>query len=193
MSHGCGNQEFIPHRTVKAILGISDTTIRRWSKSGRLKFITTSTGRKLYNISSIRFQDQKKNGQKVCYCRVSTQKQAQDLANQIKYCQGKYPEHEIISDIGSALNWRRKGLLTLLDRIIKGDIQEVVVTHKDRFCRFGFELISYLFDKYQVKLVVLDQVSKSEIEEFTDDIISIITVFSARYYGHRKYHDQPKS
>jgi len=185
----CG-QQFIPHRKVKAILGISDTTVHRWAKSGRLNFITTSTGRKLYDIYSIRSQDQKKNCQKICYCRVSTQKQAPDLANQIKYCQSNYPDHEIISDIESALNRRRKGMLTLLDRVIEGNIQEVVVTHKDRLCRFGFELISHLFEKYQVKLVVLDQASKSEIEDFTDDVISIITVFSARYYGHRKYHDQ---
>ena len=144
-------EQYLPHRKAKELLGISDTTLRRWAKEGRIEFTTTVTGHKRYKVSSAQSKTQKTSRQKVCYCRVSTKKQDQDLDNQVSYLTKQFPEHTIIKDIGSGLNWKRKGLITLLDLVTNGEIQEVVVAHRDRLARFGTELIQYIFDKHQVK------------------------------------------
>jgi hypothetical protein len=94
----------------------------------------------------------------------------------------------IIKDIGSGLNFKRKGFNSILDFAIKGDIQEVVVTHKDRLCRFGFELIERIITEYSNgKIVVLNQEKTSPEKELVDDLISIVTVFSSRLYGLRSH------
>jgi predicted site-specific integrase-resolvase len=99
-----------------------------------------------------------------------------------------YPEHEIVSDIGSGINFKRKGLLSILDSAIKGDIEEIVVTHRDRLCRFGFELIERVITSgSQGKIVVLNQRKTSPQQELVDDLVSIITVFSSRLYGLRSH------
>ena len=187
---GTDSTKYVPHRKVKEFLGVSDSTVRRWAKDGRIEFITSNTGRRLYNLSKFFPKETVKTGQKVCYCRVSTQKQSQDLDNQVKMCQKQFPNHKIITDIGSGLNWHRKGFITLLDSIFQGDIQEVVVAHRDRLCRFGLELLSYIFNKHGVTLLVLDQTTEDPSTESVSDLISIVTVFTARYYGSRKYHYQ---
>lgn len=179
---------FLPHRRTKEILGISDTTLRRWAKEGKIPFITTAAGHKHYDTSSFTSDVHTTSPVKVCYCRVSSPKQSPELDNQALFLQRQFPNHEIIKDLGSSLNWKRHGLIALLDRCFKGEISEVVVAHRDRLARFGFELLEYIFNQCQVQLVVLDQeVHSSGTTELADDILSIITVFSARYYGHRKY------
>lgn len=185
-------QKFIPPRRVMELLDVSYSTVKRWERENKIKFITKNSGYKLYDVSSIIRKEKISNGQKICYCRVSTNKQSQDLDRQIEFCKKKYPNHQVIKDIGSTLNWRRKGFIALLDRVFQGDIKEVVVTHKDRLCRFGFELVEYIFEKNGVKLVVLNQEIQTKQQELADDIISIVTVFSNRYYGKRKYGSQNK-
>ena len=163
--------KFVAPRRAMELLDVSYSTIRRWEKSHKIKSIVKCTGHKLYDVSSVFIKTEEDNRRKICYCRVSTSKQSNDLENQIIFCQEKFPNHEIIKDIGSSLNWKRKGFITILDSVIKGDIDEVVVSHKDRLCRFGFELIQYICDKFNVKLLVLNQELKTEQQEFTDDII----------------------
>ncbi len=186
------NQNYSTPRRAMEFLGVSYSTLRRWASEGRIKYIVRNSGHRLYDISSVIKNEEISSRQKICYCRVSTTKQSPDLDRQIKYCQEQFPNHEIVKDIGSSLNWKRKGLISILDRVFNGDIEEVVVTHKDRLCRFGFELIQYFFEKYKVRLVVLDKETKTQQQEFTEDILSIITVFSNRYYGKRKYRIENK-
>ena len=93
---------------------------------------------------------------KIAYCRVSSQKQHDDLERQKDFFRHKYPDHFIITDIASGINWKRKGLQTILEQSMQGDISEIVVTHKDRLCRFGFELLEWIFQKYKVKVIILD-------------------------------------
>lgn len=176
----------------REVLGISYSTLRRWEEQGKIKAVICPSGRRLYDVLSVTGKEEVKARSKICYCRVSTQKQIKDLDRQVEYCKEKYPSHEIIKDIGSAFNWRRKGLITLLDRTLEGNVEEVVIAHRDRLCRFGFELLCYLFEKNRVKLVVLDQNTKTDEQQFTSDIIAIITVFSNRYYGKRKYSNTNK-
>jgi predicted site-specific integrase-resolvase len=133
---------------------------------------------------------------KVLYARVSSEKQRPDLERQVEDLRRAIQPHqqlyEVIEDVGSGLNWHRQGLQTLLERIHKGQVGEVVVFHKDRLCRFGFELVEWIFTKAGVKLVVLGQDLASrpdddarEQQELAEDLLSIVTVFVAKHNGRR--------
>ena len=98
-----------------------------------------------------------------------------------------YPDAEIIKDIGSGLNFKRKGLRTILDRLLRGDKLKIVVACRDRLCRFGFELVQYLVEQNGGEIVVLDQTIYCPESEMVADILSIIHVFSCRMHGLRKY------
>lgn len=167
-------------------LKVSKETLRLWAENGKIKTIKTDGGhrRYIYNEET----NNKKTKLKFIYTRVSSKKQQSDLERQIKYLQKLYPEYRIISDIGSGLNFNRKGLNKLLEAIITGTVAEVVVAHKDRLCRFGFELIENLCKYFSTTLTIVDNKNgKSQTDELAEDLLSIITVFTARFYGQRKY------
>jgi predicted site-specific integrase-resolvase len=128
---------------------VSSATLRRWSEEGRVHTTRLPGGKRLYSIADIESifkvtfnQSEKK---KICSARVSSEHQRGDLERQIQDLQFKFPDHEIISDVGSGLNYKRKNFQILLDRVYDGPIQEVVVLHKDRLCRYGFELVEFIF------------------------------------------------
>ena len=98
-----------------------------------------------------------------------------------------YPEAEIIKDIGSGLNYKRKGLKSILERAVRGDKLKVVVAHRDRLCRFGFELIEHIVKLAGGEIVVLKESSLSPEQELTADLLSIIHVFRCRLHGLRNY------
>lgn len=99
-----------------------------------------------------------------------------------------YPEHEIISDIRSGLNFKRKGLQELIKIAIDGHLSEVVVAHKDRLCRFGFDLFDFLIKSYSNGEIKIHEEKKESVnEELVNYLVQIINVFSARLNGHRKY------
>lgn len=185
-----------PKEAIK-LLGVNNATLRRMGDSGEIPCIRMDSGRYLYNISKFVSKanpdliiSEKKN---VCYARVSGRGQKVDLQNQIDYLKSKYPTFEVISDYGSGLNYKRKGLQAILDLAYKGKLGKVVVTYKDRLCRFGFELFEYILEtQCDAKIVVLSQVSSSPETELSTDLLSIITVFSARMHGLRKYKNKIK-
>jgi predicted site-specific integrase-resolvase len=160
-----------------------------------LKHIRTDNGRYLYDVSSFlqRGNPEVKERKKICYARVSSRGQKGDLENQIELLKSKNSEAEVIFDYGSGLNFNRKGLQQILDLAYKGKLEEVVVTYKDRLCRFGFELIEYILKtQSNAKIVVLGNNSTSKGTELASDLLSIITVFSSRMHGLRKYKSQIK-
>ena len=129
----------------------------------------------------------------VGYCRVSGKGQSDDLASQVTYLQKHYPEAEIIKDFGSGINFKRKGLRTLLERILQGDKLRLVVAHRDRLARFGGEVIQFLVEQNGGEVVVLDEtVYGSPEEELTADLLAILHIFSCRMSGLRRYRDQIK-
>jgi putative resolvase len=115
-----------------------------------------------------------------------------DLQRQVEYMQSLYPQAEIIRDIGSGLNFKRKGLRSLLDRLMRGDQLEIIVACKDRLTRKGFELIEYMVEQNGGKIVVLDQPEYCPESELVQDILAIIHVFSCRLHGLRKYGEKIK-
>lgn len=116
--------------------------------------------------------------------------QRADLDRQVEALKEASPTATIIRDVGSGINFRRRGLLALLERVHAGTVERVVVAHKDRLCRFGHELMEFIFAKAGCKLVVLDrearpQGSVSKDQELADDLLSIVNVFVARRNGER--------
>ncbi len=125
--------------------------------------------------------------QNFIYCRVSSYKQKDDLDRQCMLLSNRYPNHKIVKDIGSGLNYKRKGLLSLLEQSSKGKVGQIIVSSKDRLCRFGFELLEWLFVQNNTELLVLEHNNKSKEEEFTEDILAILQVFACRWNGKRRY------
>lgn len=171
-------------KELSQLLGITNESLRKWNQEGKIKSITTEGGHRRYIYQNM----EKSEGKYIIYARVSSRKQANDLQRQIDFIKEKFPNYEIISDIGSGINFKRKGLISLLEQLFAGNVKEVVVAYKDRLCRFGFELFEFMFQKHGAILTVLeDSSSKEPIKEFAEDVLSIITVFTARFYGKRKY------
>ncbi|NBO39784.1 IS607 family transposase [bacterium] len=124
----------------------------------------------------------------ICYCRVSSHGQKEDLERQVSYMQERFPGYRIIRDIGSGINFKRRGLRTILELACKGYVSEVVVAYRDRLCRFAFELVEWLLSLHGVKLVVLNEdLEGSESGELAEDLLSIVHVFNCRIQGRRKY------
>ena len=182
--------KFVSPREACKILGIHDRTLRGWAKDGKIPFARTPNGYRRYDVEA--YLNQEKSPKLVCYCRVSSPKQKEDLARQVDFMKGEYPDAEIIKDIGSGINYKRKGLLAILERAMSGEQLKIVVAHKDRLARFGFDLINWLLDKNGSELVVLQRTELSPEREFVEDLLAVVHVFSCRLYGLRKYKNKIK-
>jgi len=176
---------YVPLRKAVEQLGLHPNTLRRYADQGKIEIIKNEAGQRLYNVES--YIRGAANTSLICYCRVSSSKQKDDLNRQIAYMQSNYPESEIIKDIGSGLNFNRKGLRTILDRLLRGDKLKIVVACRDRLCRFGFELIQYMVEQNGGEILVLDQTVHCPQTELTADLLSIIHVFSEEMHSRRKY------
>lgn len=191
---------YVPLRKAVEVLGLHPNTLRKYADQGKIKSIKNEAGQRLYDVQSYisgaarasrGLQGATAGGAHspslVCYCRVSSAKHRDDLERQIGFMRSFCPEAEIIKDIGSGLNFRRKGLRAILDRLLCGDKLTLVVAHRDRLCRFGFELIQYMVEQNGGKIIVLDQTVHSPESELTADLLSILQIFSCRMHGLRKY------
>lgn len=180
------------------ILGVSIQTLRNWEKQGKLQpdFVTEGKTRrysreKLLAVRGI--QSPLPNNAKLtyAYARVSTSDQKEDLYRQAevldKYCSSHGFCYEVISDLGSGMNYRKKGLKKLLDALLESKVERLVITHKDRLLRFGAELIFSICESRGVEVIILNKGDEtvSFEEELAKDVLEIITVFSAKLYGRR--------
>ena len=180
---------------VSKILGVTAQTLRNWDKDGTLKpSFVKNNGYRFYSEDLIlAFTHQrvtKKELKVIGYARVSSKKQSDDLERQISNLNSilskKYTNFEIISDIGSGINYSKPGLQKLIQKINKREVDLIVVLYKDRLLRFGFELVEYFASLNNVKIEVLDKVNKTDNEELVEDLIQIITVFSHKLQGKRR-------
>lgn len=182
---------YVTLREAKKRLGLHPNTLRKYADDGIIETIRTPSGQRRFNVESFIKQKQS-NLETILYCRVSSVKQKDDLQNQKDYLLSKYPGAEVIVDVASGLNFKRKGLRSILERLLQGNSIKLVVAERDRLCRFGFELIDYLITKNGGEIVVLDQIECSPEGELVSDILSILHVFSCRVHGMRKYKNQIK-
>ena len=168
-------------------LGVCMNTLRKMADDGRIETIRVS-GQRRYNVDAYLGLQQQQST--ICYCRVSSHKQRDDLERQVAFMQEKYPQAEVIKDIGSGLNFKRAGLKAILERAMRGDRIHVVVAHRDRLARFGSELVRQVIEFNGGQLVVLSEDSLSPEQELTKDLLNIIHVFSCRMHGLRHYKKQ---
>ena len=187
--------KYYSSKSVTKILGVTAQTLRNWDKEGKLKpAYIKSNGYRYYSEDSILSYTQERKTKKdlnvIGYARVSSKKQTDYLERQVNnlklYLDSKYNSYDIITDIGSGINYSKKGLQLLIDKINKKEVDIIVVLYKDRLLRFGFELVEYFARINNVKIEVLDKVNKTQDEELVDDLIQIITVFSCKIQGKRK-------
>ena len=182
-------------KKVTEILGVTAQTLRNWDKEGKLKpSYVKSNGYRYYSEESILSYTQerktKKNLKVVGYARVSSKKQSDDLERQVNnlntYISSKYDSFDIITDIGSGINYNKPGLKKLIEKINKKEVDLIIVLYKDRLLRFGFELVEYFAELNNVKIEILDKIDKNQDEELVEDLVQIITVFSCNIQGKRK-------
>lgn len=169
------------------IKAVSVDTIRRWEREGRIKSVRTDGGHRRYRLAD--FVEQKP-GKTIAYARVSSDDQKADLDRQDAvlsgYCQSQAWDYEVIRDLGSGMNYRKKGLQKLLNTLLDGEVARLVVTHKDRLLRFGSELVFAICEYHGTEVVILNKKEDATFEEdLASDVLEIITVFSARLYGSR--------
>lgn len=182
-----------------ARIGRSTSTVRRWESEGKLIAKRLPSGHRYFDESDVRAMlgGAPERRLTVVYCRVSSAGQKDDLESQVKameaYClAGAIAVDEWIKEVGGGMNFKRKQFLHLLDRIQRGEISKVLIAHKDRLVRFGFDLLEHLALEQGCEIVVVNQETLSPEQEMVEDLLAIVHTFSCRLYGIRKYKKQLK-
>jgi putative resolvase len=188
------SRKLVSIREAADFLGVAAQTLRRWEREGKLiPDERTAGGRRRYDLARLRpecFHAPETARRTIAYARVSSHDQKADLEHQKQvlelYCARQGWTFEVIADLGSGMNTHKKGLKRLLDEIVEGRIGRLVITHKDRLLRFGAELVFAICEAKQVEVVILNQGEDTTFEEdLANDVLELITVFSARLYGSR--------
>lgn len=184
------------------LINVTVKTLQNWDKQGTLKAYRTPTNQRFYTeeqlnqILNLSNSNQiEKQGLKIGYCRVSTHNQKSSLQNQEDYLRNYTNAKgvildEVFTDIGSGINYNRKNFNKILELVEAGEVSEIYVTYKDRFVRFGFDWFNTFCEKHAAKIIVLNQPSTSPEQELAEDLLNIVTVFSARNHGLRTYKKQ---
>lgn len=180
---------YVPARVATAKLGVTLATLLRWEQAGLIQTVKTPKGQRRYDIDSVIAAGANTGDTRavILYCRVSSHSQKLDLAQQAEFLKSRYPKAELITEVGSGLNFKRKKFLAILERVLSGDVRMVIVAHRDRLCRFGFDLVSWFASRSKCEILVLNQTNLSPEREMVEDVLAIIHVFSSRLYGLRKY------
>jgi len=177
-------------------VGRSVSTIRRWESEGRITVKRTPSGQRYFDDSDVRAVLQPgfdaAARRTVVYCRVSSPGQKDDLASQVtsmeRFCLARgLAVDEWVSEIGGGMNLRRKKFLAVMDAISNGDVAVLVVAHKDRLARFGFDYIEHVATRNGCQLIVANQESLSPQRELVEDLLAIVRTFSCRLSGLRRY------
>jgi putative resolvase len=177
-------------------VGVSVKTLQKWDRIGVLPAKRTITNRRYYTdedlAAALRLPRVQKERRTIAYCRVSSQAQKPDLANQRQvlqlFCtQRKIEVDEWMMEVGGGLNFKRKQFLSLVDAILEGQVERVVLAHQDRLARFGYHLLVHLCQTHQCELLVINTEELSPEQELVQDLITITHCFSSRLYGLRNY------
>jgi predicted site-specific integrase-resolvase len=188
-------RKFQPGGHFRKTFGISTQTLRNWSQQNKIRYATSVGGKRFYDVLDVEgvlfkgrgtTSSNEEEKETILYARVSSSKQKGDLTRQIEFLRGRFPSGRVISDVASGINWKRKGLKSLLERVCEGNVERVVVTYKDRLACFATELLEWFFKKFDVELLVLNGVQGSDdAHELSDDLLAIVTVFTSRHHGRR--------
>lgn len=179
---------YLPSWKAAERLGLHPNTLRTYADDGKIPYYRNAAGQRLYDVEA--YLRGSVPAATVCYCRVSSSKQRDDLQRQVDFMRERYPDAEIVTDVGGGLNFKRKGLVALLERLHGGAKLRIVVAHRDRLARFGFELIRRMAEQNGGEVVVLNNTDYSPESELTDDILAILHTFSCRLHGLRRYRNE---
>ena len=182
--------KYVTPKVAAEQLGVHFRTLVRWEKEGKIQAIKTPSGQRRYDVQSYTAKSGSRST--VIYARVSSRAQQPDLNRQIAKIANLYPDAEIVSEIGGGLNFKRKKLLALLERVMQGTVGRIIIAHKDRLARFGFDLYRWLCEQHGCEIVVLNETSLSPEAEMVEDILAILHCFSSRLLALRKYKSQVK-
>jgi len=203
------NTEYVSGKEASKILGVHQRTLYQWEEKGQIDTIRTPGNKRLYNVKKyLKFNqcneksieecknldDLDKQGRlNICYIRVSTINQKNDLERQKDLLKAKYNNYIFIEDIGSGLNLNKRGINKIIHLAIQGKVNELVVAYKDRLTRFGFELIEEIITKYSKgKITILNKRQETDPqEELVKDVMSIMNVYVAKMNGLRRYKNKP--
>lgn len=198
------SQKYLGGREASKLLGVHQRTLYNWDEYKKIETIRTPGNKRLYNVQKFleerncnteKFDenldklDEIKGKLNIAYVRVSSVGQKSDLVHQENLIIEKYPKHYLIKDIGSGINLNRRGFMKIIHLAINGKINELVVVHKDRLTRFGYELVENLikiYSKGEIKIIKQKKDIEPE-EELVSDIMQLMNVFVARMNGLRKY------
>ena len=175
--------DYVALKHAVAITGLHPNTLRKYADRGDIPNYRIPNGDRRFDVSAFVCRTRSVVG----YARVSRPRQKEGLDRQVEYIVGRFPGAEIVRDIGSGLSFKRKGLRALLERALRGEELTVVVSHRDRLARFGFDILEWVIRRAGGEVVVLDQISTSPIEELTRDFSAVLAVFSTRIHGLRGY------
>lgn len=176
-------------------LGVSIDTLRRWEREGKIKSERTHGGHRRYDLETILAytnRNKPKNRITIAYARVSTPNKKDDLERQKKvlelFCVSNGWQYKVISDMGSGLNYTKKGLLELIKMIELNQVERLVLNYKDRLLRFGSEIIFEICKYHNVEVIIItESEAKDYNQELVEDVLAVITVFSAKLYGSRSH------
>lgn len=195
------NLEYVGGKQASEILGVHQRTLYQWEDKKIIETIRTPGGKRLYNVNKFINDNRqyiKTNGisnnikttkKNICYIRVSSINQSNDLERQKTMMKSKYPNYEIIEDIGSGINFNKRGIRRIIKLAIEGNINELVVAYKDRLTRFGFELIESLIKDYSGgRIIVLHKLKSLNPEvELVSDVMALMNIYVAKMNGLRRY------
>ena len=187
---------------VADLFGVSPQTIRNWTLEGMFSEHRSQGGHRRYSLQEIGEIKgiQTDETRKTCiYARVSSYDQKEDLKRQVKelkeYCKRtKEKNVEILVDIGSGINYNKSGLKKLIRRIILGQVDKVIVSYRDRFLRFGTEILEQLCQLKDIELVILHSTAEKSFESrLVEDVLTILRVYSSKIYGRRSHEKRQKA
>lgn len=172
------------------LYGVAPATLRRWVENGRLRgAIRTAGGHFRYPRPDLSPKDAGRRG--IIYARVSSAKQKPDLQRQVDFLRARFPGHDVVTDVASGVHFRRKGLFAVLDRCSAGAVSEVVVAHRDRLARIAFPLLEHFITRAGSVLTVVEDLSCDGCAaELHDDLMAVLTHFTAKHNGRRSYRDK---
>jgi predicted site-specific integrase-resolvase len=174
-------------------LGVHFQTLRLWEKQGKIDCVRSPGGKRFYDLTGFlkKYNNNDNNNdneikteetnirKKICYCRVSSNSQKIELGNQIKYMKKKYPDYELLYDIGSGINFNRTNFNKIIDYGINNQLESLAISYKDRLCRISYELIENILKKYSnCTIIIENEEEKNPEEELIEDMLQIVTIFS---------------
>lgn len=185
--------KYITPQEAHKLFGFHPKTLNRWALAGKIDFIRSVGGHARYSVDSLTQVSHSEDTRKIIlYARVSTAGQKEDLQSQSDYISKAYPQCRVISETGSGMNFKRKKFIEIMEAVAKKEVKLIVVAHKDRLTRFGFEFIEWFCQLHQCEIEIINNAYKTPHQELVDDFMAIMHCFSSKLYFLRRYKDEIK-